>query len=221
MNPQLQPGAKKPSGLFNLTAKQKRLLLSAFSVFALTGIGIAVYVYIAGAQGRAEAQFQEAMKLMKPGYYEQAIAGFDRAIQTYPNLADAYFERGNAKHILSRDDDALADFEKAADVNPNMYRAYTAIGSIYRGRNDLNRAMEAFTKSINAKPNVDAFFERGMTYESLGQHQKAIEDYDRAIQELPDAPAVYRARSLARRNIGDQAGYEADRDRADSIERRQ
>ena len=59
-----------------------------------------------------------------------------------------------------------------------------------------------------------------MAYESLGQHQKAIEDYDKAVQESPDSPAVYRARSMARRNIGDQAGYEADRDKANSIDDR-
>ncbi len=221
MTPQPQPAATQPKGLFGLTRKQRRLLWYAFSFAVLAGIGAAIYLYFANAQGRAQEQFQEAMKFLKPGNYEKAIAGFDRAIDTWPGYADAYFERGSARHILGQDEQALADFEKAVELNPNLYRAYAAIGSIYRARNDLKRAMEAYTKSIAAKPNVDAFFERGQTYESLGEHQKAIEDYDRAILELPDAPAVYRARSLARRNIGDQAGYESDRDAANQIEHRQ
>jgi tetratricopeptide (TPR) repeat protein len=216
MNPIVQPPANKP--LIPFTRKQRRMILYAFSGVVVITAGIWVFYWVSSAQQRAQEQFQVAMKSMKPGFYQEAITGFDRAINTYPALADAYYERGNAEHILGRDDQALADFEKAVDVNPNLYRAYAELGSIYRGRNDLRRAMEMFTKSIQAKPNVDAFYERGITYESLGEHQKAIEDYDRAILESPDAPALYRARSLARREVGDEAGYQADRDRASEID---
>jgi tetratricopeptide (TPR) repeat protein len=203
-----------------LSRKQKRFLRYVFLAILVAGVGIAGYLYVANAPQRAQQQFDDAMKLMKPGSYPAAIQGFGRAIETWPNLAPAYLERGNAYHILGKDDEALADLEKAGDLNPDLYRAYAAVGAIYRDRKDYRRAMEAYTKSINAKSNVDALYERGLTYESLGDHQKAIEDYDRAIAELPDAPAVYRARGLAKRNLGDEAGYEADRDTADRIEHR-
>src|SRR5579885_2807797 len=150
-----------------------------------------------------------------------AIQGFDRALKTWSGHAECYFERGNANHILGHDEEAMADYEKAVDLNPNLYRAYAAMGAIYREKKDYRRAMEAYTKSISAKPNVDAYFERGQTYVALGDFQKAIDDYDKAIQEMPDSPAVYRARGLARRSIGDEAGYEADRDAASRIEHRQ
>ena len=212
--------AGRRPGLFGLTKKQKRMLWYAFFGLALAGTTIGVYVYISSAPQRAEKQFEDAMKLMRPGSYQLAITGFDKALATWPGLADAYFERGNAYHTLRRDDEAIADFEKAADVNPNLYRAYAAIGSIYRERHDYKRAMEAYNKSISAKPNVDALYERGQTYESLGEHYKAIADYDKAILEMPDSPAVHRARGLSRRNLGDEAGYQADRDTADRIEHR-
>jgi len=206
--------------LFVLSPKQKRMLrFTALGLVLIAG-GVGVYVYMANAPQRAQAQFDLAMKQMKPGNYKTAIEGFDKAIEIWSGLADAYLERGNAYHNLGDDEHAIADFEKAADLNPALYRAYAAIGSIYRERKDYRRAMDAYTKSIQAKPNVDAFFERGQTYEALGEHQKAVEDYDKAIQEMPDAPAVYRARSLARRNLGDEAGYAADRDEAYRIEHR-
>jgi tetratricopeptide (TPR) repeat protein len=206
--------------LFSLTAKQKRMIVLGASVVLVIAGAFAAYAYFSGTQGRAQAQYQEAMRLMKPGFYKEAIAGFNRAIETWPGLADAYFERGNARHILGQDDEALADFEKAVQVDPALYRAYAAMGSIYRGRNDIKKAMELFTRSIDAKPTVDAYFERGVTYEALGEHQKAVEDFDKALSEQPDSPAVYRARSMARRNLGDQSGYEADRDMARSMETR-
>ena len=212
--------ADRSNGLFGLTRKQKRLLWYTFFGAILVAGGIWTYLYISSAPQRAQQQFDAAMKMMKPGNYEAAIEGLTRAIQISP-LAEAYFERGNAYHVLGRDQEAIADFETAADVDPNLYRAYAAMGGIYRDRKDYRRAMEAYTKSISAKPSLDALYERGQTYELLGEHRKAIEDYDRAILEMPDSPSVYRARGLARRNLGDQAGYEADRDAANLMDHRQ
>ena len=220
MSQEVNASGARAWGLPQLTRKQTRMLLALFGVFAIAAVGGAVYLYISGAQARAQVKYQDAMKLMKPGYYGQAVLAFDKAIDTAPNLAEAYLERGNAQRILGNEELALADFEKAASIDPNLYLAHTAIGSIYRDRKDLRRAMEAYTRSIASKPNVDAFYERGRTYENLGDHQKAIEDFDRAILEMPEAPAIYRARSLARRNLGDEAGYQADRDKASEIERR-
>jgi tetratricopeptide (TPR) repeat protein len=217
----VRPAAEAGVRLLSLRPKQKRLLRYALVFVLLAGASGGVYAYIATAPQRAEKQFQDAMKFMKPSHYEEAIAGFNRAVQTWPELADAYFERGNAYHALRRDDEAIADFEKATDVNPNLALAYAALGSIYRDRKDYKRAMEAYTKSINSKSTVDVYFERGQTYESLGEHQKAVDDFDRAILEMPLSPEVYRSRATARRNLGDQAGFEADSDTARRLEHRQ
>ncbi len=58
------------------------------------------------------------------------------------------------------------------------------------------------------------------TYEALHEHQKAIDDYDRALAMMRDSPNVYRSRALAKRNLGDIAGFESDRDMARALERR-
>jgi tetratricopeptide (TPR) repeat protein len=226
VNPYDKPGATQPLDadrrlkFIHLTPKQKRMLWFAFSGIAVVGAGIGVYIYISSAPERAQEQFQNAMKLMKPGNYELAINGFNQALNTWPRLSEAHFERGNAYHNLGRDDEAIADFEQAVDLDPGWSRALVAIGSIYSARHDYQRAMDAYSRSISAKPSIEAYYQRGQTYEALGEHQKAIEDFNRAIQEFPNSPVPYRARALARRNLGDQAGYETDRDEADRIERR-
>jgi tetratricopeptide (TPR) repeat protein len=200
--------------------RQRRLVRIAFGVILLAAAGAWIYNYIASAPQRADVVFQAGMKLMSPGTYAAAIAQFNKAIEIWPQSGEAYLERGVAHRYLGETEQALADFDKAIDVNPNLARAYSARGGIYRARGDVKRALEDFTKSISIQSNVDAYFERGQTYEALGQHQKAIDDYNSAIAELPEAPYVYRARSLARRNLGDTAGYEADRDKARNFERR-
>ncbi|HML18551.1 MAG TPA: tetratricopeptide repeat protein [Bryobacteraceae bacterium] len=214
------PAAPRPESPPRLTPQQKRLLWSTFSVAMLGVTGWAVYAYIATAPQRAEQEFQAGMRLMQPGNYKNAIAHFNRALAISPKLATVYYERGVAHRLTNQDDNALADFEQAVALNANLAPAYIGIGSIDRDRRDLSHAMEQYTKSIEVQPTVDAYFERGQIYELLGEHQKAIGDYNRAIEELPDAPAVYRARAYARRNLGDEAGYIADRDTATSIEHR-
>jgi tetratricopeptide (TPR) repeat protein len=211
-----RPGTKKTK----LTASQKRLIYGTAAVVALAGLSWAVYAYVASAPQRADKEYQAAMKLMAAGKYKDAIAQFTRATEIWPQLADAYLERGVSHRYLNENDLALADFEQAIALNSNLARAYTARGFIFRERGDTRRAMEEFTKSIEISPNADAYFERGQTFEDLGQHQKAIDDYNQAIAEERDAPYVYRARSLARRNLGDTDGFTEDQQTANSLEHR-
>jgi tetratricopeptide (TPR) repeat protein len=201
-----------------LNRKQKRLLLATCGgVFAL-GAGWGVYDYIAGAPERAAKELRAGMDLMAPGNYQNAIAHFNRAIAISPQFAEAYFQRGVAYQSLNQPDHAMADFDRAITYDPGLAHAYDAQGSIYRSRGDFPRAMQAFAKAIAIQPDADAYFERGQAYESLGQHAQAVEDFNQAIAVRRDAPYVYRARAMARRNSGDLAGAEADREIAENLE---
>jgi tetratricopeptide (TPR) repeat protein len=201
-----------------LQPRQKQLLIGAASFLILTGAAWGAYSFVAGAPQRAEVEFQAAMKFMQPGQYQNAIPRFTRAIQIH-EMASAYLERGVAHRYLGHADQAIGDFQRAIDLDASLARAYSSLGSIYRDRGDTKSAVEQFSKSLAISPNVDAMFERGEMYEAIGEHQKAIDDFTAAIDGIRDAPYIYRARSLAKRNLGDIAGYEADRDQARAIER--
>jgi tetratricopeptide (TPR) repeat protein len=213
----LPPPATGAPARQGLNRKQKRLVLGAATFIVLAGAGGWTYFYMAGAPQRAQAQYQTAMQLMQPGHYQEAITQLSRSIRIYP-LANAYVERGFAHRYLAQNDLAATDLEKAAELDPSLARAYSGLGSIYRDRGDSQHALEEYTKSIQTSANVDALFERGEVYESLGQHQKAIDDFSSAIELLRDAPYIYRARAMAKSNMGDTAGAEADRNLARSIE---
>lgn len=215
------PAATRPGGKkAKLNARQKRLLYGTAVVLVIAGASWGAYAYVTSAPQRAQKQYDDAMKLMALGKYPDAIKEFTGAVSTWPQLANAYLERGVSHRYLHQDDEALADFDRALAVDSRLARAYTAEGFIYRERGDTRRAMEAFSKSIEISPNVDAYFERGQTYEKMGEHQKAIDDFDQAISEMREAPYIYRARAFARRNLGDTAGADADEAMADSLEHR-
>ncbi|HXP87177.1 MAG TPA: tetratricopeptide repeat protein [Bryobacteraceae bacterium] len=194
------------------TPRQKRMLISAGSALAAILLTGGVWVYITSAPQRAQTQLEQGTRLMIPGSYRDAVKRFDRSIQIWPHLADAYYQRGIAHHLLGDADAATEDLTSAIAENPQLGAAYTERGTIFRDHRDLERALADFTRAVEVNPSPNGFYQRGQTYASLGQPQKAIEDFDRAIAELPDAPAIYRARAEAKRSLGDMAGYKADHD---------
>lgn len=206
-----------------MTAQRRKqwMMISGVLIALLAG-GAAweIYGYVSSAPDRARAKFDEAMKNMGQGNYERAVNGFSRALSIWPQMADAYIERGVARHYLKDDDQALADLDHATQIDPSLGAPYTVRGTIYRDRGDMQRAMQAMTKGIDVQPGLDAYYERGQLYEALGDHAKAIEDYDQAISYMRYAPHVYRARAYAKAGMGDEEGAKTDRQIAFSLEHR-
>jgi tetratricopeptide (TPR) repeat protein len=197
---------------------QRRLVLAAaFSIPALA-LGWWGFSYWASAPQRSAAELKDGMKYMAPGSYPRAIATFDRALRISPSLAEAYVQRGIAYTSLAEPDKALADFRKALQLNPNLTLAHNGISTILRERGDAKGAFDELTSSINIAPNEEAYYQRGQMYEQMGDHKHAIADYDKAIELHRDSPFVYRARALAKLNLGDVDGAREDRAVAKRIE---
>jgi tetratricopeptide (TPR) repeat protein len=143
---------------------------------------------------------------------------FDRAIRIWPDYAEAYLNRGLAEHGASHRTEALADLDRALDLDPRLTQAYNARGQIYLENGDVQKTIRDCSKSIEVTPTLDAYYQRGQAYEKLGEHRKAIADFDAAISEFREAPFAYRARSAARGKAGDREGARADDDQARRIE---
>lgn len=198
--------------------KQKRLIrMGVCFVLALACAG-GVYNYLASAEQRADREFQAGMVLMKPGSYDMAVIRFSTVISIRSHRAQAYLERGIAYRYLHQPDAALEDFDMALAINPNLSEAHTERGIIFRERGDVKQAMDEFSKGVAGKPTVESYYELAQTYENQGDHQQAIEYYGKAIEEMRNAPYVYRARALARANSGDLEGAAQDRQAAANIE---
>jgi len=187
-------------------------------MLVLAGAGGWIYSYWASAPDRAQEEAALAAKLLGLGTYDQAMRHFDRAIQIWPGYADFYLSRGLAEHGASHRAEALADFDRALALDPGLTRAYNARGQIYLENGDVQKTIQDCSKSIQVNPTVDAYYQRGEAYEKLGEHRRAIADFDAAIAESREAPFAYRARSVAKRNAGDRAGALADDDQARRIE---
>lgn len=212
------PREAPSAALLALKRRQRKLIQRTIAILVLAGAAGWAYSYWASAPDRAQEEAALAVKLLGVGTYDQVMRHFDRAIRIWPDYADAYLNRGLAEHSASHRAEALADLNKALDLDPSLTRAYNARGQIYLENGDVQKTIQDCSKSIQVNPTVDAYYQRGEAYERLGQHQKAIADFDAAIAESRDAPFVYRARSLAKRSAGDPDGAQADDDQAQRIE---
>jgi tetratricopeptide (TPR) repeat protein len=199
---------------WRLTPRQKRLLIAAGSFLVAIAIAGSVWSYIASEPQRAQAQFEQGFRRMTPGNYRDAVRSFDRAIEIWRHMPQAYYQRGIAHHFLGDADAALEDFTLAIAENPRLGAAYTERGTILRERGDLDRALQEFTRAVAVDPSANSLYQRGQTYALQGQPQKALEDFDRAVAELRDAPYLYSARAEVKRSLGDLAGSKADLDLA-------
>ena len=74
------------------------------------------------------------------------------------------------------------------------------------------------TKPYNLTPTMPkAYGNRGVAYYSLGQYQRAIQDYDEAIRLKPTA-VRYTNRGVAYRLLGQYAKADADKAKACSLD---
>ena len=77
-------------------------------------------------------------------------------------------------------------------------------------------AIDALDKAIGIRP--EDFYLRGSTYLELGQHQRAIQDYDKALQLDPSFAAAYNNRWIAHNKLGEYTRADPDQAKACSLD---
>lgn len=69
--------------------------------------------------------FEKAFRDAQAGNINEAIAGFDKVIETSPSIAEAYYDRGLLKLLLDDNMGAIPDLSKAGELG--IYQAYSII----------------------------------------------------------------------------------------------
>ncbi|MEO8050139.1 MAG: tetratricopeptide repeat protein [Acidobacteriota bacterium] len=194
------------------------MIQRTLAVILTVGAGGWIYGYWASAPDRAQAEAALGVQLLGAGSYDQSMRHFNRALRIWPDYAEAYLNRGLAEHTSGQRAQALADLDKALDLDASLTQAYNARGQIYLEDGDMQKTIRDCSKSLAVAPTLDAYYQRGQAYERLGEHRKAIADFDVAISEFREGPVAYRARAAAKRNAGDSEGAARDDGQAQRIE---
>jgi len=130
----------------------------------------------------------------------QGIADYSMAIETDPNLAEAYNNRANIYFKLGDLSGAIADYTKAVDLKPGYEDAYYNLGFAYYKQGNLPQAIFNYSKAIEINPkDTVAYDNRAIIYYQLKEYDKAWEDVHK-MQVLGTAvnPELINALTAAR-----------------------
>ncbi|MBZ5599841.1 MAG: tetratricopeptide repeat protein [Acidobacteriia bacterium] len=113
--------------------------------------------------------------------------------------AEAHYKIGVSYLNDAKAQQAFVEFQRAYELNPNNREVLNAIGFIYLVHfDDTAKAIDFFEKATKADPNYsDAYNNLGVAYEKLGQFDKAIPFYKKAVSNL-----LYSTPEQAYRNMG-------------------
>lgn len=128
--------------------------------------------------------------------FQEAVDNYTFAIESKPNFAVAYFNRGVAYYQLEDYHKASDDFTHAILYNPNYLEAYInrCVGFIHL--TNYQQAIEDCSQAITIKSDSFlAHFNRGVAREKIGDNLGAIDDYSSAIELKPDDSKAYLNRS--------------------------
>lgn len=229
LNQSLTDASNQITGLSNELASAKKNTLELLKLRSEVG---ALRAQLAEAK-TVKSQSKQAPLASARAYYDRAgthymnhdyeaqLEDLDKAIDLDPNLAEAYFMRGNlyAQNLPKQRggyEKAIADYTRCLEIKPNDAGArwnramhYPDIGrtddaiadwTIYlEGDTDFSRELDGKTKLL-----AGAHFYRGRIYDwKKNDYPKAISDYTAALALDPQREGAHRLRGHAYESIGE------------------
>ncbi len=122
------------------------------------------------------------------GHYQDAIAEFERAIETEPTNDDAYRELAEAYERLGKSAQAEATYRRAIELRPHYWAGYNWLGAFYYHRAQYAEAAEMFEQVTALAPdNARGLYNLGASYVGEGRYADAIAVVERSIAIRPTA----------------------------------
>jgi tetratricopeptide (TPR) repeat protein len=149
----------------------------------------------------------KAAVAQEQGNKSQAIESYTQAINRDPNLADAYYHRGNARYDQGDKKGALEDYTKVISLKPDYANAYYQRGVIRFNQGSQKEALEDFNQYISYSPDdLEAYYSRGVIRRELRDYQGMFDDFDQVVRLAPDDARAYYNRGIARSMLRNTQG---------------
>src|SRR5262249_52347798 len=141
------------------------------------------------APDKARSALQRAHEALTRGRDAEAGKDLERALQIYPNYAQALLLRGVIKMRSDHLQEACADFQNAIQLDPNLGAAYVALGAVYNRLGHFNDATLVLKRAAAILPTAwFAHYESALAYLGTGKIEAAWHAISRALDNLPDEP---------------------------------
>ncbi len=127
-----------------------------------------------------------------------AVQYYDAAIRINPKSEEAFYGRGLYFQDHNELDKAIQDYTTLSQINPRNKQAYFNLGYIhYTYLKVYDQGVKHYNQAISCDPGyAEAYFNRGLCYEAMGDVAAAKSDYEKAMQLRPGYELA--AKGLAR-----------------------
>jgi tetratricopeptide (TPR) repeat protein len=114
--------------------------------------------------------------------YPQCLAEANEALMIDKYIAKAYFIKGFAYKETGDTSKALSSFQTVVEIQPEYYDAYIQLGNIQAARKN-KIALQYYNNALRIQPSsTEAFYNRGLMYQNMGEIEKATEDYNSILK---------------------------------------
>lgn len=140
--------------------------------------------------------------------FDRAFADYDQGVRANPNNGYAYANRGDMYLLKKQHTLAFADFAKAVQLGPNNADILNVrCWALGRSNADLEVALKDCNRAAEIKPDGAYIFKnRGFVHYRLGNYDRAIADFNKAMDLRKRYAAALHLRGLAKLKLGDNSG---------------
>jgi tetratricopeptide (TPR) repeat protein len=136
---------------------------------------------------------------------------------SFDDPAWAIVTRGSEAYASSRFADAIACYTTALNSfnertpTAAIMETYICRGAAFGRAGNEQAAIDDFTKAIELNPqSAMAFYDRGISRQTLGQFDLAIDDFSRVIELRPKYVSGFIRRGVCRKRLNDVQGARSD-----------
>ena len=144
------------------------------------------------------------------GQYDEAIHDFSQVIKREPNNAVHYYDRSWAYCNIYKYEDAIIDISKALHFEPKNSLFYYDKSRFEYWSERYKEAIVDISKGIELKPTENKYIFRGDCYFELEMYDKALSDYNSALEFNSESHRAYYHRGLLYKELDKLCAAEKD-----------
>jgi tetratricopeptide (TPR) repeat protein len=215
-----------PSGSYKVTATKDNLTASQtvrVNQSRPSPVKLVLGAAAAGPSDNAQLTalrkvLDDALAASNAGRYDEAIAGFQKALETNATCAPCYYNIGYAYTQKKDLDNAETNYKKAIEQKADYADAYSGLANVYNAQRKFDLAATASAKATELSAgaaggaaaggggNADALFNQGVILWNGGKVADAKKAFESAIQANPNHAEAHYQLGMALVNEGNLAG---------------
>ena len=134
-----------------------------------------------------ERLYSQGLAQLSRDDYARALPYFEKAVESDPGYAEAWYQAGYCYGALGRHNEALRASRQAARLRPEWSAAYSNIGASSFALGQYKDAVEAYKQAARLdEDNPDAQYSLGVTFGKMNRTDEEILAYKRALAIRPD-----------------------------------